>query len=81
MKTNKTFFKKIIAQLKSDNVKNLFAIMNDVNSQDNKYSKYYSRNYTYGYGYGYGYTSSSNKKSKKKGADKYFQYYQDDEKM
>ena len=81
LKTNKTFFKKIIAQLKSDNVKNLFAIMNDVNSQDNKYSKYYSRNYTYGYGYGYGYTSSSNKKSKKKGADKYFQYYQDDEKM
>ncbi len=81
LKTNKTFFKKITAQLKADNVKNIFAIMNDVNMQDNKYSKFYSNKYTYGYGYGYGYTSNSNKKSKKKGADKYFQYYQDDEKL
>lgn len=82
LKTNKSFFKKIIAQLKADNVKNLFAVMNDVNSKDNKYSKYYSSKYTYGYGYGYGYTSSSsNKKSKKKGPDKYFEYYQDDDKL
>ena len=77
-KTNKTYYKKITAQLKADNVQNIFAVMNDVNSEDNKYSRYYSGKYTYGYGYGYGYTSKMNKKSKKRSTDKYFEYYQDD---
>lgn len=79
-KTNKSFFKKLSAQLKSDNIKNVFTIMNDVSTEENNYSKYYSRKYTYGYGYSYGYTSSSKKKKKKnsESSDKYFQYYQDD---
>ncbi len=78
LKTNKTFFKKITAQLKSDNVKNIFAVMNDINSQGNKYSNYYSSKYTYGYGYS---SDSTRRTKKKKSSDKYFQYYQDDEKM
>ena len=65
--------------MKADNIKNVFTIMNDVSTEENNYSKYYSRKYTYGYGYSYGYTSGSKKKKKKgESSDKYFQYYQDD---
>ncbi len=74
-KTNKGFFKRLTAQLKADNLDNVYTIMNDISIDENKYSKYTSKRYTYGYGYGYGaYTSKRNKDL----SDKYFQYYQDD---
>ncbi|MCE5332403.1 MAG: polysaccharide biosynthesis tyrosine autokinase [Bacteroidales bacterium] len=77
-KTNKSFHKKLSAQLKADNMKNMYVVMNDVSTDENQYSKYYSRKYTYGYGYGYGYTSASKSKKRKDASDNYFQYYQDD---
>lgn len=80
-KTNKSFFKKLSSQLKTDNIKNVFTIMNDVSTEENNYSKYYSRKYTYGYGYSYGYTSGSKRKKKNESSDKYFQYYQDDREL
>jgi len=77
-KTNKSFYKKISTQLKADNMKNMYVVMNDISTNENQYSKYYSRKYTYGYGYGYGYTSTSKSKKRKDASDNYFQYYQDD---
>ena len=81
-KTNKAFFKKISNQLNLDKVSNVYTIINDVSVEENRYSKYYSKKYTYGYGYGYGYgyTGGRSKKGKEE-AEKYFQYYQDDQKL
>ncbi|MGC3979295.1 MAG: polysaccharide biosynthesis tyrosine autokinase [Paludibacteraceae bacterium] len=71
-KTNKTFFKKLNAQLKADNVRNLYLVINDINS---KKSNYYGRYSNYGYSYGYG----NNQSKKKKEYDKNTHYYEDDE--
>jgi len=76
-KTSKTVLKKITAQLKADNINNIFTIMNDVSTEENKYSKYYSKKYTYGYN-SYGYMSGSKTNKKNDLSDKYFQYYEDD---
>jgi len=73
-KTNKTFFKKLSAQLKLDKLPNMYTVINDVIADGNKYSKYKSYKYAYLFGYSYGYTS----KRKKDGSDKYLHYYEDD---
>jgi len=73
-KTNKTFFKKLCAQLKLDSLPQLYTILNDVVDDGSRYSKYKLNKYAYLFGYSYGYTSN-----KKKGeAEKYFHYYEDD---
>ncbi|MDD3078236.1 MAG: polysaccharide biosynthesis tyrosine autokinase [Paludibacter sp.] len=79
-KTNKSFFRKIINQLKNDKIENLYTIVNDISIEENKYSRYYSKKYNYAYGYGYATGGGRNLfgKKKKEMADKYFQYYQDD---
>ena len=93
-KTNKMFVRNLTNQLKADNIKNFYSILNDIDMQSNSYSSYYSRKYAYGYtrkqryggyggygyGYGYGYLTSATGKKKKGGSESYFQYYQDDEK-
>ena len=76
-KTSKSVLKKITSQLKADNINNIFTIMNDVSTEENKYSKYYSKKYTYGYN-SYGYMSGSKTNKKSDLSDKYFQYYEDD---
>ena len=73
-KTNKSFFKKLTAQLKLDNLKNIYTIINDVVDDGSKYSKYKLYKYAYLFGYSYGY----NTKTKKNDAEKYFHYYEDD---
>jgi capsular exopolysaccharide synthesis family protein len=73
-KTNKTFFKKLSAQLKSDKLPNMYTVINDVVADGSKYSKYKSYKYAYLFGYSYGYTS----KKKKNASDKYLHYYEDD---
>lgn len=93
-KTNKMFVRNLTNQLKADNIKNFYSVLNDIDMQSNSYSSYYSRKYAYGYtrkqryggyggygyGYGYGYLTSATGKKKKGGSESYFQYYQDDEK-
>lgn len=78
-KTNKSFYKKLSAQLKSDRFQNMYTVMNDISIEENRYSKYYSKKYTYGYGYNY--TSGYSSKTRKEASDKYFQYYQDDREL
>ena len=73
-KTNKTFYKKLCAQLKLDNIPQLYTVLNDVLDDESKYSKYKLYKYAYLFGFSYGYTS----KKKKGDAEKYFHYYQDD---
>jgi len=73
-KTNKSFFKKLSAQLKLDNLQNIYTIINDVVDDGSKYSKYKLYKYAYLFGYSYGY----NTRSKKNDAEKYFHYYEDD---
>ena len=82
-KTNKSYFKKLVEQLKQDNIQHLYMIINDVNMEEKSYSKYYSRKFTsgYGYGYGYGYTSGYTSKRKREASEKYYQYYQDDKEL
>lgn len=75
-KTNKAFFKKLNSQLKNDNVKNVYVVINDVDSKKASYYGSYN-NYGYGYGYGYGYIQSK----KKKEYDKNTHYYDDDEEV
>lgn len=72
-KTNKTFFKKLSAQLKSDKIPHIYTVINDVIADNGRYSKYTSYKYAYLFGYSYGYTSR-----KKKGTNKYIHYYEDD---
>jgi len=52
LKTNKVEFRELTKQLKSDGMKNIFIVLNDVDKKKIGY-----QNYGYGYGYGYGYTS------------------------
>lgn len=73
-KTNKTFFKKLSAQLKSDKLPNIYTVINDVIAEGGKYSRYKSYKYAYLFGYSYGYTS----RRKKDSTDKYLHYYEDD---
>lgn len=73
-KTNKTFFKKLCAQLKLDNIPQLYTVLNDVLDDESKYTKYKLYKYAYLFGFSYGYAS----KKKKSDAEKYFHYYQDD---
>jgi len=47
-KTNKSFFKKLSAQLKSDKLPNLYTVINDISIEELSYSRYYSKKYTYG---------------------------------
>lgn len=72
-KTNKSFYKKLSAQLKLDNIKNLYTIINDVMDDGTRYSKYKLYKYAYLFGYTYGYTTK-----KKDESEKYFHYYEDD---
>ena len=72
-KTNKTFFKKLVQQLKIDRVEKVYVVFNDVAAGE---KGYYGKQYGYGGYYGgYGYTS----KIKKKDAQKRNQYYHDDD--
>jgi capsular exopolysaccharide synthesis family protein len=76
-KTNKTFFKKLSAHLKFDNIPNMFTILNDIGSNEgSQYTKYNS--YGYRYSYGYGYTS---KKKRQENNEKYAKYYEDDSEL
>ena len=74
-KTNKTFYKKLSAQLKLDSLPHLYSILNDVVDDGSRYSKYKLYKYAYLFGYSYGYTSTKRKKGE---AEKYFHYYEDD---
>lgn len=73
-KTNKAFYKKLSLQLKLDNIPNMFTVLNDVEDDGSRYSKYKLYKYAYLFGYSYGYTT----KRKKGDAEKYFHYYEDD---
>jgi capsular exopolysaccharide synthesis family protein len=73
-KTNKTYFKRLSTQLKQDNLKHVYTIINDVQDDGSRYSKYKLYKYAYLFGYSYGY----NTKTKKSEAEKYFHYYEDD---
>ena len=76
-KTNKSFYRRLVAQLKSDKIQNMYTVMNDVQTEGRRYSKYNSYgygSYAYGYSYGYGYTS----RKRKEAAAKYTKYYEDD---
>ncbi len=73
-KTNKSFFKKLSAQLKLDNIHHMYTVINDVLDDGSKYSKYKIYKYAYLFGYSYGYTS----KKRKAESEKYYHYYQDD---
>jgi capsular exopolysaccharide synthesis family protein len=73
-KTNKTYFKRLSTQLKQDNLKHVYSIINDVQDDGSRYSKYKLYKYAYLFGYSYGY----NTKTKKSEAEKYFHYYEDD---
>lgn len=66
-KTNKSFFKKLVEQIKSDKLKHFYVILNDFDIESLPYGRYTK---SYGYGYGYG--------NKKKGQNKYTHYYEDD---
>lgn len=48
-KTNKTFFKRFVAQVKADKIPNVYLVLNDINEKQMG---------SYGYGYGYGNNSS-----------------------
>lgn len=48
-KTNKTFFKRFVAQVKADKIPNVYLILNDIDEKQMG---------SYGYGYGYGNNSS-----------------------
>jgi len=76
-KTNKTFFKKLSAQLKIDNLPNIYTVLNDVLDDGSRYSRYKLYKYAYLFGYSYGYAS----KKKKGEADKYLHYYEDDSEL
>jgi tyrosine-protein kinase Etk/Wzc len=77
-KTNKSFFKKLSAQLKQDKIPNIYTLLNDVVDDGTRYYRYgkYGR---YGYGkygkYGYG------GKKRRGEADKYLHYYEDDSEL
>ena len=76
-KTNKSFYRRLVVQLKADKIKNMYTVMNDVVTEGRRYSKYNSYgygSYAYGYSYGYGYTS----RKRKEAAAKYTKYYEDD---
>lgn len=73
-KTNKSFFKKLVTQLKQDNLPNVYSIINDVMDEGTRYSSYKMYKYAYLFGYTYGYTG----KSRKKDQEKHFHYYEDD---
>ncbi|MEI6753466.1 MAG: polysaccharide biosynthesis tyrosine autokinase [Paludibacter sp.] len=76
-KTNKTFFKKLSAQLKQDNLPHIYTVLNDVLDDGSRYSRYKLYKYAYLFGYSYGYAS----KRKKGEADKYLHYYEDDSEL
>ena len=76
-KTNKTFFKKLSAQLKTDNLPNLYTVLNDVVDDGTRYSRYKLYKYAYLFGYNYGYTN----KKRKMEAEKYLHYYEDDSEL
>jgi capsular exopolysaccharide synthesis family protein len=76
-KTNKTFFKKLCAQLKADNLPNLYTVLNDVVDDGTRYSRYKLYKYAYLFGYNYGYTN----KKRKMEAEKYLHYYEDDSEL
>ncbi len=73
-KTNKTFYKKLSTQLKSDSLPNVYSVLNDVIDDGTRYSRYKLYKYAYLFGYSYGYTG----KKKKGESDKYLHYYEDD---
>ena len=73
-KTNKSFFKKLSAQLKLDNIPNMYTVINDVVDDGSRYSKYKLYKYAYLFGYSYGYTT----RRKNDESEKYFHYYEDD---
>ena len=76
-KTNKGLYKRLSTQLKFDNIKNMYTVMNDVGSNDGShYSKYNS--YGYRYSYGFEYTS---KKKKQQANEQYAKYYEDDSEL
>jgi capsular exopolysaccharide synthesis family protein len=76
-KTNKTFFKKLSTQLKTDNIPNIYTVLNDVADDGTRYSRYKLYKYAYLFGYNYGYTN----KKRKMEAEKYLHYYEDDSEL
>jgi len=76
-KTNKTFFKKLSTQLKTDNIPNVYTVLNDVADDGTRYSRYKLYKYAYLFGYNYGYTN----KKRKMEAEKYLHYYEDDSEL
>lgn len=75
-KTNKNLFKRLSAQLKFDNIQNMYTVMNDIGNSDGAhYSRYNSYGYRYSYGFEY---TSRNKKKKNQASEQYAKYYEDD---
>ncbi len=64
-KTNKSFFKEINEHIKSNQLKNFYIVLNDIDVESKDYKTYGQK---YGYGYGYGYTNKNNT---------YTEYYSD----
>jgi capsular exopolysaccharide synthesis family protein len=94
-KTNKMFVRNLSSQLRADNIKNFYAVLNDVDTSSASYSSYYTKryaygynnryryggygNYSYGYGYGYGYGSPASSKKKKKNGSDNYFQYYQDD--
>ena len=75
-KTNKNLFKRLSAQLKFDNIQNMYTVMNDIGNSDGAhYSRYNSYGYRYSYGFEY---TSRNRKKKNQASEQYAKYYEDD---
>ncbi len=75
-KTNKSFFRRLNEQIKSDKLENFYVVLNDVDFEKDPYIKYGQRSHGYGYGYNYGYGYYGRKK---KDAKQYLHYYSDEE--
>ena len=75
-KTDKSFFKKVITQLRSDNIKNIYFLFNDVNLKKLEYSSYYN-NYAK-YGKSYNLTNILSRNGNRENNEEYFDKMEDD---
>jgi capsular exopolysaccharide synthesis family protein len=73
-KTNKTFVKRILAQLKADRITKMYSVLNDADISKGNYYGKYGKYGEYGSAYGYYYFS----KSKKREMEQRKKYYSDE---
>ena len=75
-KTDKSFFKKVITQLRSDNIKNIYFLFNDVNLKKLEYSSY-DNNYGK-YGKSYNLTNILSRNGNRENNEEYFDKMEDE---